>query len=309
MALDAAREVRRGDAKIGTTGRGIGPAYEDKVARRALRVGDLRYPQRFRRRLAEVMEYHNAQLVHYYGVAPEDIDATAESALAMGEQILPMLADITTILHDYRGRGARIMFEGAQGSLLDIDHGTYPYVTSSNTTAGGTATGTGFGPLHLDYVLGITKAYTTRVGSGPFPTELFDAVGEQLAERGNEFGATTGRARRCGWFDAVALRSAVNINSISGLCLTKMDVLDGLEEIHICVAYTDRDGNPVANPVDAADFADIVPVYESVPGWQASTVGVCALDELAVRCPPLYQATGRTGGCPDRHHLDRARSH
>ncbi len=280
VALDAAREVRRGDAKIGTTGRGIGPAYEDKVARRALRVGDLRYPQRFRSRLAEVMEYHNAQLVHYYGVAPEDIDATAESALAMGEEILPMLADITTILHDYRSRGARIMFEGAQGSLLDIDHGTYPYVTSSNTTAGGTATGTGFGPLHLDYVLGITKAYTTRVGSGPFPTELFGAVGEQLAERGNEFGATTGRARRCGWFDAVALRSAVNINSISGLCLTKMDVLDGLEEIRICVAYTDRDGNPIANPVDAADFADIVPVYESVPGWQASTVGVCALDEL-----------------------------
>lgn len=280
VALDAAREARRGDAKIGTTGRGIGPAYEDKVARRGLRVGDLRYPERFRSRLAEVMEYHNAQLVHYYGVAAEDIEATADAALAMGEQLLPMLADVTTILHDYRRSGARIMFEGAQGSLLDIDHGTYPYVTSSNTTAGGSATGTGFGPLYLDYVLGITKAYTTRVGSGPFPTELFDSVGAQLAKRGNEFGATTGRPRRCGWFDAVALRSAVNINSVSGLCLTKMDVLDGLEEIRICVAYTDRDGNPVPNPVDADDYAAIVPVYESVPGWQESTMGLRDLEAL-----------------------------
>lgn len=280
VALDAAREARRGDAKIGTTGRGIGPAYEDKVARRGLRVGDLRYPERFRARLAEVMEYHNAQLVHYYGVKAEDVDATADAALAMGEQLLPMLADVTTLLHDYRRSGARIMFEGAQGTLLDIDHGTYPYVTSSNTTAGGTATGTGFGPLYLDYVLGITKAYTTRVGSGPFPTELFDDVGAQLAKRGNEFGATTGRPRRCGWFDAVALRSAVNINSVSGLCLTKMDVLDGLDEIRICVAYTDRDGHPVANPVDADDYTDIVAVYETVPGWQESTVGVRELEAL-----------------------------
>ena len=280
VALDAAREVRRGDARIGTTGRGIGPAYEDKVARRGLRVGDLRYPERFRSRLAEVMEYHNAQLVHYYGVEAEDVDATAEAALVMGDQLLPMLADVTTILHDYRRSGACIMFEGAQGSLLDIDHGTYPYVTSSNTTAGGTATGTGFGPLYLDYVLGITKAYTTRVGSGPFPTELFDSVGAQLAKRGNEFGATTGRPRRCGWFDAVALRNAVNINSVSGLCLTKMDVLDGLDEIRICVAYTDVDGNPVTNPVDADDYAGILPVYETVPGWQGSTVGLRDLQAL-----------------------------
>ncbi|MFN2287988.1 MAG: adenylosuccinate synthase [Chromatocurvus sp.] len=280
VALDAAREERRGDARIGTTGRGIGPAYEDKVARRGLRVGDLRYPERFRSRLADVMEYHNAQLVHYYGAEAEDVDATAEAALVMGDQLLPMLADVTTILHDYRRRGACIMFEGAQGSLLDIDHGTYPYVTSSNTTAGGTATGTGFGPLYLDYVLGITKAYTTRVGAGPFPTELFDSVGVQLAKRGNEFGATTGRPRRCGWFDAVALRNAVNINSVSGLCLTKMDVLDGLDEIRICVAYTDLDGNPVANPVDADDYAGILPVYETVPGWQDSTVGIRDLQAL-----------------------------
>ncbi|MFN2328312.1 MAG: adenylosuccinate synthase, partial [Chromatocurvus sp.] len=298
VALDAAREARRGDAKIGTTGRGIGPAYEDKVARRGLRVGDLRYPARFRSRLAEVMEYHNAQLVHYYGVEAEDVDATAEAALAMGEQLLPMLADVTSILHDYRRSGARIMFEGAQGSLLDIDHGTYPYVTSSNTTAGGTATGTGFGPLYLDYVLGITKAYTTRVGSGPFPTELFDAVGVQLAKRGNEFGATTGRARRCGWFDAVALRSAVNINSVSGLCLTKMDVLDGLDEIRICVAYTDRDGNPVPNPVDADDYADIVPAYETVPGWQESTVGVRDLTGLPAAARSYIKRLEELVGAP-----------
>lgn len=298
VALDAAREARRGDAKIGTTGRGIGPAYEDKVARRGLRVGDLRYPARFRSRLAEVMEYHNAQLVHYYGVEAEDMDATADAALAMGEQLLPMLADVTTILHDYRRSGARIMFEGAQGSLLDIDHGTYPYVTSSNTTAGGTATGTGFGPLYLDYVLGITKAYTTRVGSGPFPTELFDGVGAQLAKRGNEFGATTGRPRRCGWFDAVALRSAVNINSVSGLCLTKMDVLDGLDEIRICVAYTDRDGNPVPNPVDADDYADIVPVYETVPGWQESTVGVRELTGLPAAARSYIKRLEELVGAP-----------
>ncbi|TCO74693.1 adenylosuccinate synthase [Chromatocurvus halotolerans] len=298
VALDAAREARRGDAKIGTTGRGIGPAYEDKVARRGLRVGDLRYPARFRSRLAEVMEYHNAQLVHYYGVEAEDVDATADATLAMGEQLLPMLADVTTILHDYRRSGARIMFEGAQGSLLDIDHGTYPYVTSSNTTAGGTATGTGFGPLYLDYVLGITKAYTTRVGSGPFPTELFDAVGAQLAKRGNEFGATTGRPRRCGWFDAVALRSAVNINSVSGLCLTKMDVLDGLDEIRICTAYTDRNGNPVPNPVDADDYADIVPVYKSVPGWQESTVGVRDLQALPVAARSYIKRLEELVGAP-----------
>jgi len=280
VALDQAREAKRGNEKIGTTGRGIGPAYEDKVARRGLRLGDLQDEQRFARKLREVMEYHNFQLQHYYQVEPLDVDEVLASTLAMGEQLLPMMADVTAMLHEYRQTEAKILFEGAQGSLLDIDHGTYPFVTSSNTTAGGTATGSGFGPLFLDYVLGITKAYTTRVGSGPFPTELFDETGAHLAEKGHEFGATTGRPRRCGWFDAVALRNAVNINSVSGLCLTKLDVLDGLETIQICVGYADQDGNPVPNPVDSDDYEGLVPVYELVPGWQESTLGAKSLEEL-----------------------------
>ena len=273
VALDQAREAKRGSAKIGTTGRGIGPAYEDKVARRGLRLGDLQDKQRFASKLKDVMEYHNFALKRYYMVEPVSYEKVLEDTLAMAEQILPMVADVTTILHECRNTGVNIMFEGAQGSLLDIDHGTYPYVTSSNTTAGGTATGSGFGPLYLDYVLGITKAYTTRVGSGPFPTELFDDVGAHLAEKGHEFGATTGRPRRCGWFDAVALRHAVNINSISGICLTKLDVLDGLETIKICVGYTCKDGKPVPNPVDSEDYEALVPVYEDVPGWSETTLG------------------------------------
>ena len=203
-----------------------------------------------------------------------------DEALAHGERLLPMMADVTALLHEYRAKGARLLFEGAQGSLLDIDHGTYPFVTSSNTTAGGTATGSGFGPLYLDYVLGITKAYTTRVGAGPFPTELFDDTGAQLAERGHEFGATTGRARRCGWFDAVAVRTAVNIISLSGLCLTKLDVLDGLDEIAICVGYANGAGESVANPIDAIDYDSVTPLYEVVPGWSDSTVGLKSLDAL-----------------------------
>ncbi len=280
VALDQAREAKRGDAKIGTTGRGIGPAYEDKAARRGLRLGDLQDKQRFASKLKEVMEYHNFALQHYYRVEPLSYEKVLQDTLAMAEEILPMLGDVTTILHECRTNNDNIMFEGAQGSLLDIDHGTYPYVTSSNTTAGGTATGSGFGPLYLDYVLGITKAYTTRVGSGPFPTELFDDVGAHLAEKGHEFGATTGRARRCGWFDAVALRHAVNINSISGICLTKLDVLDGLETIKICVSYTCKDGKPVPNPVDSEDYEALVPVYEEVPGWSESTLGAKTLEEL-----------------------------
>lgn len=280
VALDNAREVRRGDDKIGTTGRGIGPAYEDKAARRGLRLGDLQDPARFERKLRDVMEYHNFQLEHYYKVAAVDADEVLESSLALGEQLLPMMTDVTAMLHQFREESRSILFEGAQGSLLDIDHGTYPFVTSSNTTAGGTATGSGFGPLYLDYVLGITKAYTTRVGSGPFPTELFDATGEHLAKRGHEFGATTGRARRCGWFDAVALRNAVNINSVTGICLTKLDVLDGLPSIQICVGYTNASGDAVTNPMDSEDYLGLVPVYETVPGWTESTVGARSLDEL-----------------------------
>jgi adenylosuccinate synthase len=280
VALDVARELRRGEGKIGTTGRGIGPAYEDKAARRGLRLGDLRDAARFERKLREVVEYHNFQLEHYYGADTLDVDALLEATLQMGEQLLPMMADVTALLHQYRAESRNILFEGAQGSLLDIDHGTYPFVTSSNTTAGGTATGSGFGPLYLDYVLGITKAYTTRVGSGPFPTELFDATGEHLARRGHEFGATTGRARRCGWFDAVALRNAVNINSVSGLCLTKLDVLDGLESIQICIGYENAAGETVLNPMDSDDYDGLVPVYETVSGWSDSTLGARSLDDL-----------------------------
>ncbi len=280
VALDQARETRRGAEKIGTTGRGIGPAYEDKVGRRGLRLGDLRDEKRFARKLHEVMEYHNFFLEKYYNVEPLDVAKVLAETLEMGAELLPMMDDVTAILHEYRKAGTNILFEGAQGSLLDIDHGTYPFVTSSNTTAGGTATGSGFGPLYLDYVLGITKAYTTRVGSGPFPTELFDATGAHLAERGQEFGATTGRPRRCGWFDAVALRMAVNINSVSGLCLTKLDVLDGLETIRICVGYTCKKGEPVSNPLDSDDYEGLVPVYEEVPGWSESTLGAKSLEEL-----------------------------
>ena len=280
VALDQAREARRGENKIGTTGRGIGPCYEDKVARRALRLGDLRDPARFGSALEEVLDYHNHVLAHYYGVDTLEFSAVLDEALAHGERLMPMMADVTSLLHEYRKTQARLLFEGAQGSLLDIDHGTYPFVTSSNTTAGGTATGSGFGPLFLDYVLGITKAYTTRVGSGPFPTELFDETGLRLAERGHEFGATTGRPRRCGWFDAVALRTAVNINSVSGLCLTKLDVLDGLEEISVCVGYTNDAGETVANPIDAVDYENLRPVYETLPGWSESTVGLKSLDAL-----------------------------
>ncbi|MCX2978985.1 adenylosuccinate synthase [Candidatus Marimicrobium litorale] len=280
VALDQAREAKRGNEKIGTTGRGIGPAYEDKVARRGLRLGDLADEQRFGRKLRDVMEYHNFALENYFQVEALDVDKVLEETLALGRELVPMMADVSSILHQHRLAGDNIMFEGAQGALLDIDHGTYPFVTSSNTTAGGTATGSGFGPLYLDYVLGITKAYTTRVGSGPFPTELFDETGAHLAEKGHEFGATTGRPRRCGWFDAVALRTAVNINSVSGLCLTKLDVLDGLESIRICVGYTCKNGKPVPNPFDSEDYEGLVPVYEEVPGWSDSTLGARALEEL-----------------------------
>lgn len=298
VALDHAREVRRGDEKIGTTGRGIGPAYEDKVARRGLRLGDLLDASRFERKLRTVMEYHNFQLTEYYGVDAVDFQATLDEALIMVEQLRPMVVDVTSTLHEYRQRGDRILFEGAQGSLLDIDHGTYPFVTSSNTTAGGTATGSGFGPLYLDYVLGITKAYTTRVGSGPFPTELFDSTGEHLATKGHEFGATTGRPRRCGWFDAVALRNAVQINSVSGLCLTKLDVLDGLETIKICLGYQDAAGTPVANPVDSDDYEGLEPVYEEVPGWAESTIGAQHLEDLPANARAYISRLESVVGAP-----------
>src|SRR5690625_5176186 len=280
VALDQAREEAAGEGRIGTTGRGIGPAYEDKVARRSVRMGDLLHPRRFADKLTQVMEYHNFVLTRYFERPAIDVQEVLDQALAQAEVLGPLVADVVGMLHDYRAAGRKILFEGAQGALLDIDHGTYPFVTSSNTTAGGTATGSGFGPLYLDYVLGITKAYTTRVGSGPFPTELFDEQGRHLAERGNEFGATPGRPRRCGWFDAVGLAQAVRINSVSGLCLTKLDVLDGLATVRICVGYTDRQGRPAPMPVDSADYAEVVPVYEELPGWSESTAGARSMEQL-----------------------------
>ena len=280
IALDQAREAARGNAKIGTTGRGIGPAYEDKVARRGLRLSDLANIERFAEKLKEVLDYHNFALTEYYKADPVDFDQTLALAKEWAQVLLPMKADVTKILHDAREAGENILFEGAQGSLLDIDHGTYPFVTSSNTTAGSTATGSGFGPLYLDYVLGITKAYTTRVGSGPFPTELHCEIGRYLGEKGHEFGTTTGRERRCGWFDAVALRQAVRVNSISGICLTKLDVLDGLDEIKLCIGYQDTDGSDADMPMHADDFESITPIYETMPGWSAVTVGVKNLENL-----------------------------
>ena len=298
VALDQAREARRGASKIGTTGRGIGPAYEDKVARRGLRVGDLLNEVRFGEQLKEVLEYHNFVLTEYYKAPAVDYQQVLDDTLKAGEEIRPLVADVVDLLHQSRLAGENILFEGAQGALLDIDLGTYPFVTSSNTTAGGTAVGSGFGPLYLDYILGITKAYATRVGSGPFPTELFDDVGVRLAERGHEFGSTTGRARRCGWFDAVALRQAIRINSISGLCLTKLDVLDGLETIRVCVGYQDQGGDATPAPSGAEGYDRIVPVYEDLPGWSESTVGARRLEDLPTNARAYLKCIEETVGAP-----------
>ncbi|MDT8429276.1 MAG: adenylosuccinate synthase [Pseudomonadales bacterium] len=280
VALDQAREKQLGLGKIGTTGRGIGPAYEDKAGRRGIRLGEILDATHFAERLRVILEYHNFLLTNYYKVEAVDYDAALAESLAQAEQIRPMVADTIEILHAHRKANDNILFEGAQGSLLDIDHGTYPYVTSSNTTAGGTATGSGYGPLYLDYILGITKAYTTRVGSGPFPTELFDATGAHLAAVGMEKGATTGRDRRCGWFDAAAVRLAIRINSVSGICLTKLDVLDGLDSIKIGIGYQGVDVNASTSLMNMDSYQNLVPVYEEMPGWKESTVGVKKLDEL-----------------------------
>ncbi|MFH0344810.1 MAG: adenylosuccinate synthase [Chromatiales bacterium] len=280
VELDIAREKARGNAALGTTGRGIGPAYEDKAARRAVRMGDLRHCERFAAKLGEVLDFHNFVLKHYYQCKPLDFQTLLDEHLGYAEELIPLTADVTGLLNDYQRRDENVLFEGAQGTLLDIDHGTYPYVTSSNTTAGGAATGTGVGPRCFDYVLGITKAYTTRVGSGPFPTELAGEMGEYLARRGHEFGATTGRRRRCGWFDAVPLRRSCQINSISGLCITKLDVLDRLDTIRVCVGYNYEGGLRSTPPVGAEAFAHCEPVYEDLPGWHASTEGITCYSEL-----------------------------
>ena len=280
IALDQARELKKGEGKIGTTGRGIGPAYEDKVGRRGIRLAETLNEERFAEKLKELTEYHNFMLENYYGVEPVDFEATLVSQLALARNLRPLIDDTIELLHSRRKAGADILFEGAQGSLLDIDHGTYPFVTSSNTTAGGTATGSGYGPLYLDYVLGITKAYATRVGSGPFPTELFDEVGAHLASVGHEKGATTGRDRRCGWFDAAAVRFAVRINSVSGICLTKLDVLDGLKTIRVCVGYKGQGDSASGSLMDIDSYKALEPIYEDLPGWTESTVGAKSLDEL-----------------------------
>jgi len=296
VALDAAREKKRGKNAIGTTGRGIGPAYEDKVSRRGLRVADMLDAGHFKTKLAEVMEYHNFALKHYFETDTVDYQKVLDEGLRMAERLRPMVADIPSILDDLVKAGKSIMFEGAQGTLLDIDHGTYPFVTSSNTTAGGASSGTGIGPSQLHYVLGITKAYTTRVGAGPFPTELFDDIGEQIGQRGQEFGATTGRKRRCGWFDGPALRRAHQINGFTGLCITKLDVLDGLETVKLCTGYR-CDGQVLkAAPSGAEALAKCEPVYEEMPGWKDSTVGVKDFNKLPANARAylkrLEEATG-----------------
>jgi adenylosuccinate synthase len=280
VALDHAREQARGQAKIGTTGRGIGPAYEDKVARRGLRVSDLFNPQQLANKLREVLDYHNFALQHYFKTQTIDFNQVLEEALALGDTLIPMIADVPELLARLHTEGKNILFEGAQGTMLDIDHGTYPFVTSSNTTAGGAASGSGVGPRYFDYILGIAKAYCTRVGSGPFPTELFDQIGDHLTTKGYEFGATTGRRRRCGWLDVAVLRRAQIINSLTGLCITKLDVLDGIDPVQICTGYH-GDGQELTMPPNGAEaLSHCVPIYLDLPGWQESTLGIRHYDQL-----------------------------
>ncbi|MDY6992419.1 MAG: adenylosuccinate synthase [Pseudomonadota bacterium] len=274
VALDQAREQARGKTKIGTTGRGIGPAYEDKIARRGLRVGTLQHPQRFAEQLQEIIDYHNFALKHYYQAQPVDYHKILTETLAIGEQLTPLIADVPALLAQRIAEGQPMLFEGAQGTLLDIDQGTYPFVTSSNTTAGGAATGSGLGPQYFKHILGITKAYCTRVGGGPFVTELFDELGEQLSKRGHEFGATTGRKRRCGWFDAVAVRRAATVNSLTGLCITKLDVLDGLDPVRICTGYRYQDQILAWPPTEVETLAACEPIYTDMPGWQTPTADI-----------------------------------
>ena len=286
IALDQAREKASGKNAIGTTGRGIGPAYEDKVARRGIRVADLMYPHELPDKLRSVLDYHNFVLKHWLKADEIEYSKVLDEALQFGDYVKPMIDDVATTLHDLRRDGANILYEGAQGSLLDIDHGTYPFVTSSNTTVGGAYAGTGVGASDIDYVLGICKAYATRVGGGPFPTELNDATGEALRKRGNEFGATTGRPRRCGWIDLVALKRAVQISGINGLAITKLDVLDGLPSIKVCIAYEYRGKRRELAPLDAAGWDECKPVYLEFPGWEESTCGIREWDKL----PPAARA-------------------
>jgi adenylosuccinate synthase len=298
VALDKAREAARGANAIGTTGRGIGPAYEDKVARRAVRVQDLFKREQFAAKLGEILDFHNFTLQHYFKQPAIDFQKTLDEQLSYAERVKPLVSDITQTLAALREKKADVMFEGAQGAGLDIDHGTYPFVTSSNTTGGFAATGTGIGPRSFDYVLGIVKAYTTRVGAGPFPTELFDEYGEHLSRVGHEFGAVTGRKRRCGWFDAVALRRSIINSSVSGLCLTKLDVLDGLDSLQICVGYKSNGTVTKEPPLFADAFADVAPVYEEMPGWKESTIGIKSYDALPVAAQQYLARLQELAGVP-----------
>jgi len=298
VELDLARERARGKSAIGTTGRGIGPAYEDKVSRRGIRVSDLFHRERLAAKLGELLDFHNFVLQQYFKQEPVDFQRTLDDLLSLVDDIKPLAVDAVQLLHERQRAGDSILLEGAQGTLLDIDHGTYPFVTSSNTTAGAAATGTGLGPRSIDYVLGITKAYTTRVGAGPFPTELFDELGQYLAKKGHEFGSTTGRPRRCGWFDVVALRRAVEINSLSGLCVTKLDVLDELDTIRICVGYRCAGERWDVLPLGAEALADCQPEYIELPGWKCSTVGVGSYEGLPTNARAYLEKLEESIGIP-----------
>ncbi|WP_179216432.1 adenylosuccinate synthase [Achromobacter xylosoxidans] len=298
VAIDKAREARKGDGKIGTTGRGIGPAYEDKVARRALRVQDLFNPVLFDEKLAEVLDYHNFVLTKYLGAEAVSANEVRDQAMALAPAIAPMVKDVSSNLYAMQQEGKRLLFEGAQGALLDVDHGTYPFVTSSNCVAGAASAGAGVGPQQLDYVLGITKAYTTRVGSGPFPTELVDEIGTRLATIGKEFGSVTGRPRRCGWFDGAALKRSVRLNGITGLCITKLDVLDGLETIQLGVGYRVNGEFRDVLPYGAHAVAQAQPVLEELPGWSESTVGITEYDKLPQAARRYLERVAEVCGVP-----------
>lgn len=297
-ALDQAREAKQGKFAIGTTLRGIGPAYEDKVARRGLRVGDLLHPEQLTAKLVELVEYYNFLLRQYYQAPTLDVRKMIPETLALAEQIVPLIADVPALITQLREDGKSLLFEGAQGTFLDVDQGTYPFVTSSNTTAGAASTGSGFGPAYFDEILGITKAYTTRVGAGPFPCELIDAEGERLREVGREFGATTGRPRRCGWLDTVLLRRSVQLNSLTGLCVTKLDVLDNFTTVRLCVAY--QLGGEVLKvpPLDIEQLSRCTPIYEDMPGWQTSTVGVKTFAALPKKAQKFIRRIEELAGAP-----------
>jgi adenylosuccinate synthase len=297
-ALDLAREAAKGDSKIGTTGRGIGPAYEDKVARRAIRLQDLFHRERFAAKLRELLDYHNFVLKNYLKAEPVDFQKTYDETTRLAERIQPMVADVPGLLYEAQKAGHNLLFEGAQGTLLDIDHGTYPYVTSSNCVAGAAAAGAGIGPQYLHYVLGVTKAYTTRVGSGPFPTELDNELGQKIATRGNEFGSTTGRPRRCGWLDIPALRRSIQINGFSGLGVTKLDVLDGMDTVQIATAYRLNGQMSELLPVGAEELESCRPVYETMPGWKESTLGVERYEQLPAAARNFLQRIEQVCGVP-----------